>query len=460
MVNLPLKRVLNRRCLVFIWEDEKDYIKRADQYYRGYIEATMGFFMMARGNESHKIFLYECDNLFSKVLPHELGHLILEVVLNPSRNYTVPLWLHEGFAQLQEERDYLQELIKIKLAHGRKKLIPLDRLIMLKGYPAGFFHNSLFYLYSEALVRFLIEEQTREGEFYDFCGEFLFWNKKPVEAIKNRYGKKFPDLDTLQKKMFAWVREKTKGVPIALDNTFLQPRKRYNMACRYLEKARSQEESKEMEKALSSLGSSISELLSIQEEDPQWSSGDVKKLLEKCQERRDALKKELSPASPDLRQKTPRKEFSLKNAFTFYEQDIFNSFGEPSSVGKIKLSESGESFASDKYRITYARFIDRGLNFTFRRKRVVGVSAYAPFEGEYHRVKVGDSREKVLEVLGSRVEKEKILYPFMKTIEAKDSLVMDILNGRARFYFKDDELIFIEIRRENVLGMRHTWIGF
>jgi len=459
MVNLPLKRVLGKHCLVFIWEDEKDYIKRADQYHGGDIETTMGFFIMAQRNEPHKIFFYECNDLFLKILPHELGHLMLEVVLNPLRKYVIPLWLHEGFAQLQEEKDYLQEFIKVKRSNERGRLISLDRLIMLKRYPISFFQNSLFYMESESLVRFLIEEQTREDEFYECCNEFLFWNINPIEAIKNRYGKKFPNMDTIQKNMLAWIRKKTKGVPITPENTFLQPQKRYSMACRHLEKSE-KEESEETETILFSLRLAISELSNIQEEDPQWSSVAVKKLLEECIERRDSLKVKLSQVSPDHGETNRWKSFSLKKALTFYEKDILNIFGEPTSSGKIKLSKNGESFASDKYRISYAKFIDCGLKFIFRRKRVIGVSAWAPFEGEYQGVKIGDSREKVLEVLGSRLKRRINSDPYFNVIEDKNCLEMDIAEGRARYYIKDDELTCIELHGKNILGMRSTWVGF
>lgn len=72
---------------------------------------------------------------------------------------------------------------------------------------------------------------------------------------------------------------------------------------------------------------------------------------------------------------------------------------------------------------------------------------------------MGDSREKVLNDLGSRVKKKKTYSPSSLKKE-EDFLVMNIPDGRARLYFEDDELTRIEIHRENVLGRRDEWTGF
>ncbi|MCX6348336.1 MAG: hypothetical protein NTV79_02385 [Candidatus Aureabacteria bacterium] len=190
--DLNLSKDMSKQCLVFIWPEKSEYIKRADQFHSGDIEATLGFFILGKGSEPALMYFYESDKMLKEVLPHELSHLILEIVLDPLQKYRIPLWLHEGFAQAHEEGDYRQNLLSVMVAQRRGKLLPLGRILTTRVYPNDSLSIRLFYLESEALVRFLLLSQSCPGEFFDFCTEVLFWKEDPEKILPKRFGGAFP----------------------------------------------------------------------------------------------------------------------------------------------------------------------------------------------------------------------------------------------------------------------------
>lgn len=459
LASLHVKKVFANRCLVFIWGTKEDYIKRADQYQSSYIDKTMGFASVGLQRKHSRIFLYEDDLLFSEVIPHELAHLVLELILDPLGQYFIPPWLHEGFAQFYEKTDNSQSLVSLKIAKVRDKLIPLKELFALDTYPADPLKKRIFYLESEALARFLFENQTNNGEFLSFCSNFLVWDKEPEKDIKRWFGGKFPDLDTLQEKWIFWLEQKTKEVSIDKNNNFLQPGKRYRAACRYFAEGETCEEAGEDKEALSNYELAKSELEYLCEEDPQWSSQAVKELLAKSRSHSTSLEKDPSSAGEENVKEISGRQFSFKLVFTFNQRVIIDTFGEPSSVGKIKLGKKGSDTDSDKFRITYCKYSDHGLNFIFRRNRVIGVDLIKPFKGNFRGVELECSRKEVHRILGSRVEEREDRWSGDGD-ERKVYLRMDIIDGRARFRFEDDKLTSIELRKNNALGSGYRWSNF
>ncbi len=201
--DLQVKRSLRKRCLVFIWKNRLDYLEKIAAMGDPGLAFTGGFSVSAVDRLPHQLYLYNSDELFDTVIPHELGHLVLEVTLNGSRQYRVPLWLHEGFAQCQEEKDYAP--VARSLAEGGGKgLIPLGELTAISAYPEDPGRRLLFYREAEGLVRFLIAEQTSPGEFFYLARKMVFWAEDLEPALRSRYGGKFSTLNQLEE---IWIRD-------------------------------------------------------------------------------------------------------------------------------------------------------------------------------------------------------------------------------------------------------------
>ncbi len=199
--DLHLKRILGKRCLVFIWPDRDEYLARASAMGFSGLGLTGGFAVSAADRLPHQLYLYRSDDLFGTVIPHELAHLLLEVSLNSTRKHLVPLWLHEGFAQTQEEKDFAPAARA--LAKEAEELIPLGELAAITAYPDDFRRRALFYQQSEGLVRFLLAEETSPGEFFYLARNLVFWANDLEGALRSRYGKKFPNLEQLEE---LWIR--------------------------------------------------------------------------------------------------------------------------------------------------------------------------------------------------------------------------------------------------------------
>ncbi len=200
--DLHLKRILGKRCLVFIWPDREQYLQKATAMGFSGLGLTGGFAVSADDRLPHQLYLYRSDDLFGTVIPHELAHLLLEVSLNSSRKHLVPLWIHEGFAQCQEEKDFSPTAADL-VGEGEEGLIPLGELAAITAYPDDYRRRELFYQQSEGLVRFLIAEETSPGEFFYLARNLVFWANELEGAIRSRYGKKFPNIEQLEE---LWIR--------------------------------------------------------------------------------------------------------------------------------------------------------------------------------------------------------------------------------------------------------------
>ena len=200
--DLYIKRGLGKKCLVFIWKDREDYLRHVAATGRPDLAMSGGYAVSAIDRLPHQLYLYDSDRLFDTVIPHELGHLILEVSLNPSRGYRVPLWLHEGFAQCQEKKSFKPVAKALATAAGKNKLLPLKELTGYNNYPDSFDKRHLFYQQSEGLVRFLLAEQTSPGEFFYLARKIVFWSEDLEDAIRTKYNKQFSNLNRLEE---AWI---------------------------------------------------------------------------------------------------------------------------------------------------------------------------------------------------------------------------------------------------------------
>jgi len=203
--DLHLKRILGKRCLVFIWPDREQYLQKASAMGFSGLGLTGGFAVSAVDRIPHQLYLYRSEDLFPAVIPHELAHLLLEVTFNSTRKHRIPLWIHEGFAQCQEEKDF-GPLARELAGKGRGELIPLRELTAITAYADDPRRRELFYRQSEGLVRFLLAEETSPGEFFYLARNIVFWSQDLETAIRSRYGKKFPNLEQLEELWLRYLR--------------------------------------------------------------------------------------------------------------------------------------------------------------------------------------------------------------------------------------------------------------
>lgn len=145
----------------------------------------------------HHISSYQLQpRLTGSTIPHEVAHAMLAFRLG--YRLEPPTWLNEGFA-VQWEPAYVHryyQRIAADAARART-LIPLSRLLGLKGYPEREDEVNLFYAQSFVLVSILLDERKIEV-FLDFAEELsgspesidrLFerhYKIRGVKAIENR----------------------------------------------------------------------------------------------------------------------------------------------------------------------------------------------------------------------------------------------------------------------------------
>lgn len=125
----------DRKCLVELHPDKKSYDLT------GVTPEWSGGFSLVKTRGSslidHRIILFQTsDDVFSRVLPHELTHVIIKMVVGYGRK--IPLWLDEGAAVLMEpgysHRNYLR-IMAMELS--RRNTFDLHELTSLSDYPPG-----------------------------------------------------------------------------------------------------------------------------------------------------------------------------------------------------------------------------------------------------------------------------------------------------------------------------------
>lgn len=153
------------------------------------------------------VFCWHCDEeeLLDEILPHELGHLIFQDFIGFET--AVPLWLHEGVAQLQERagarrRTARQKALEILWGN---RLLPVKDLTAIDGESLRKEMSTRsvweFYIQALSLVDFLIKKGGK-GNFERFCRQ-LRDGKDLDEALRFAYPSSIRSTEELGKK---WVR--------------------------------------------------------------------------------------------------------------------------------------------------------------------------------------------------------------------------------------------------------------
>lgn len=136
-------------------------------------------------------------------LAHEISHLVYSDILD--RAYYIPLWVIEGFANVEQAKvdDIIfqnqKELVLSNL--GKGTLIPLSDMTF---YPTGQEERELFYAQSASVSAFLIDKYGMK-KFIEFSRE-LESGKDTDAAIKNIYNPLLRSLNDLETKWIASLR--------------------------------------------------------------------------------------------------------------------------------------------------------------------------------------------------------------------------------------------------------------
>jgi len=187
----------DHRVNIFIYDDQEAFIEKTKQprWSKG------GALREDNLLKTRTIVTYKQeDGFLDGVLPHEISHLILKDFIGFDRD--IPIWFHEGVAQLQEKGKpaEAQRVMKIAVANGI--YIPLE-ILMIRDIR----HISnpqevvLFYAQSFSIVNFLIK-QYGSNQFGKLC-MFLKEGYPFQEALSKAYYFNFSSIATLEKK---WLR--------------------------------------------------------------------------------------------------------------------------------------------------------------------------------------------------------------------------------------------------------------
>ncbi len=160
---------------IYVWPDEKKFQQHAPH---PFAEGTTR--PAQNASDVPRIDLLQRDehgklrmNTLTHVLPHELGHLLLEAFLAnaPSEGGQpdVPLAIKEGMATLAEQGPQHERTALAGTAAAAKRHIPLEELLAIATYD-DVDHLPLFYAESYSFVEFLRTKLTR-AQFGQFLRE-------------------------------------------------------------------------------------------------------------------------------------------------------------------------------------------------------------------------------------------------------------------------------------------------
>lgn len=262
------QRRLRKKCLVFVWDSRYEYVRQAGGFHGGNIAQTGAFVRKNFWGGCHALFTFKDDDLYARVLPHELAHLVLPLFLDPTKEIAVPLWLNEGFAQCQEEGSLPEAAATVSGAMERKGLFTLDKLTKCKAYPPD---TTLFYDQSELLISFLIEQQKEKGSFFNFAYAISSTDKGYSWALRSNYPQ-WDSVEAFKKGFTDYVSRLAETVPA----------ESYQVAYRSFQSARQLEHRGDREGALREYARALEQFTKLSEDFKKFKPAAVKKCRNEC----------------------------------------------------------------------------------------------------------------------------------------------------------------------------------
>jgi Peptidase MA superfamily len=189
--------VWDKRAKIYIAEDKEQYHKLFDC--QSWSEACVEY-------RNKTIYTYVGQDSFSKILVHELTHIIFREYVGQN---TLPLWLDEGVATYMEDKyaggHYKRYLKNIKKKISDNTFIPIDELTQLNGLALGAKpkdYVTLFYAQSYSVVNFIITKYGRHNfsRFFSYVREGMPL-KKALARVYFDF-REFEKLERLWKKYY------------------------------------------------------------------------------------------------------------------------------------------------------------------------------------------------------------------------------------------------------------------
>lgn len=173
-----------RKCDLFLYASRDEYVKKGLQRDWSGGSTTV---RIAGGEvlEATIATFQDSPSLLNSVLPHEINHMVLHLLLGEQRT-KYPLWISEGLAVTQEpifKRNYMQRQLAQAADNGT--LLPLEDVVRDKYYPADPDEVTLFYAESYSLVAMLLES----GDIHTFLSFAQKAKTAPIfQALNEYYG--------------------------------------------------------------------------------------------------------------------------------------------------------------------------------------------------------------------------------------------------------------------------------
>lgn len=136
-----------------------------------------------------------------QTLEHEMTHLLLGALENGQR--AVPMWLHEGLAQIMSGENRLGGRMRLALAEVTGNSIPLSRLGV--SFPYGGDQSELAYAESLSFTRFVASKAYHFNSAAEFF-HALLRNDDQTDAML----RDLSDIDIVSALEFRWRREESR----------------------------------------------------------------------------------------------------------------------------------------------------------------------------------------------------------------------------------------------------------
>jgi hypothetical protein len=190
------------RVRIYIFPDQKTFQQKT-----GWPAWSQGGVTRQHHPEFGKIIVsFKQDEQFKHgVLPHEISHLMLREFMG--KELSIPLWLEEGMAQLQEtdKKEKAEKLMKVLVDEGG--FIPFVQLFqhdIRRDKDQN--HVAIFYTQSVSILDFLIQE-FGVSQFQRFCRSYR--DKPDVEKILlSVYAASAESIEDLEKKWVRYIKNK------------------------------------------------------------------------------------------------------------------------------------------------------------------------------------------------------------------------------------------------------------
>ena len=201
---------ISRNIIVCLWDDEQSYKKYAAMYYLG----AHGAFAFASRNilpDTDAVLGYVRKHFFEETLPHEIAHIVLYNLFDPSGNTNLPSWIHEGFAQLQEgniERSKEKACIEIINAMEEERYLPIWQLTAPEKPSSS---PGVFYAEALMFVDFLMRNQVNDDSFWKLCYYVSRNRKREFKFYFRNYYPQFKDMDDIEARWREFIRRYVRG---------------------------------------------------------------------------------------------------------------------------------------------------------------------------------------------------------------------------------------------------------